>query len=133
MNGRILVIDDEPPVRTVIRVLLESRGFELDLPEVELRPQAVAASAAARSGRYDAILLDLKVPFLDPVDFVEQMASDHVDTPIVIIAGFLHPEILQRLSLLGVQHFLQKPFASADLVETVREAVSLTQKREALI
>ena len=133
MNGRILVIDDEPPVRTVIKVLLESRGFELDLPEVEHKSQAIAASDAARSGRYDAVLLDLQVPFLDPVDLVEQMVSGHVSTPTVILAGFLHPGILQRLSSLGVQHFLQKPFASADLVETVREAVSLTQKREALI
>ena len=49
MNGRILVIDDEAPVRTVIRVLLESRGFELDLPEVEHQSQAIAASDAARS------------------------------------------------------------------------------------
>ena len=133
MSGRILVIDDEPPVRTVVRVLLESKGFELDLPEVEFRPQAIAAAKAARSGRYDAVLLDLKVPFLDPVDLVKQMTSGHVSTPTVIIAGFLHPEILQRLSSLGIRHFLQKPFGSAELVEAVREAMALPQHQEALL
>jgi CheY-like chemotaxis protein len=133
MSGRILVIDDEPTVRTVIRVLLEARGFELDLPAVEHRSEAMAASRAARSGCYDAILLDLKVPFLDPVDLVERMTTGPVNTPTVIIAGFLHPELLQRLSALGVQHFLQKPFGSADLVAAVRGAVASRRTEPSLL
>ena len=126
MGYKILTIDDEPMVRMVISDYLASQGHEVDVPSVETSDGATAASENALTGGYDLILLDLKVPLIDTLQLIERIRGTGADIPIVIVAGFIPPELRTHLENLDAIWFLEKPFQLASLLSVVEQVMSCT-------
>ena len=124
MGHTVLVIDDEPAVRNLISTCLEAAGYGVHAPPVETEAGSREASRAAFSGRYDLILLDLRLPLMDSTDLAERLHEAQVPSPVAIIAGFIPPELELRFSDLGIDHFIEKPFPLAILLSVVEEAIT---------
>ncbi len=132
----ILVVDDEPDIRRLIKDILEDEGYEASVAE-----NAEAARQARRNRRPDLILLDIWMPDTDGISLLKEWSEgDTIDTPVIMISGHGTVETAVEATRLGAYDFIEKPLSIAKLLLTVRralEAAKLTQenvglRREAL-
>jgi CheY-like chemotaxis protein len=114
--ARVLVIDDEPDVRWLIRVSLERAGHEVLVAEDGLRGVAVAMKQ-----RPEAIVLDLMMPVMDGYAVLAELAKDPrtVDVPVVVLSAKAIPEEADRAIGAGALKFLEKPFDPDELTQEV--------------
>ena len=110
--ARVLVIDDEPDVRWLIRMSLERAGHEVIDAEDGLRGIAVAMKQ-----RPDIIVLDLMMPVMDGYAVLAELAKDPrtVDVPVVVLSAKAIPEEADRASAAGARRFMEKPFDPDEL------------------
>jgi DNA-binding response OmpR family regulator len=114
---RILVVDDEPLIRTLVTIALEEEGYEVDMAA-----DGSEALVKARSRPPQAIVLDLMMPVMDGWDFLAAWQGQPTSqmVPVVVIsAGGRRAE----QAPLDVQAYLTKPFDIDRLVATVSSLV----------
>jgi len=134
--ARILIADDEDLERAALRFIIDGSGLEPEFLIDEAR-NGHEALELGKTGHYDAIFLDVKMPGLDGLGAAEALRKAGILAPIVIISAFDTFEYAQRAIRQGVYEYLLKP-ASADEVlsalkrslEANREPESLSRKRE---
>ncbi len=113
---RILVVDDEPQIRSTISEALALEGYE-----VSQAKDGTQALAMLDEVRPDAIVLDLWMPVLDGWDFRQEQLRTHPRIPIIILSATTLSA--QQLAELGGPRVVEKPFDLDVLYETVRDAV----------
>lgn len=113
---RILVIDDEPAIADVLRMLLEFRGHEVLVANDGSRGYATAQRQAP-----DVIVLDLMMPVMDGFATLEALRNDERTStiPVVILSALGSAEVRQRCHDMGVRAVLQKPYKPEDLLRAV--------------
>jgi len=120
---RVLIIDDEAPIRLLCRVNLEAEGME-----VLEAADGVQGVETARRERPDVILLDVVMPRLDGWDVAETLAKDEATKEVPIIFLTARAEIRDRahgLDIGGVE-YVTKPFSPlelAPLIESLLERI----------
>jgi two-component system, OmpR family, alkaline phosphatase synthesis response regulator PhoP len=120
---KVLVVDDEAPIRLLCRVNLEAEGMEV----VEAA-DGEAGLALARSERPDVVLLDVMMPAMDGWQVAERMFEDDLTSQIPLVFLTARAELRDRargLELGGVD-YITKPFNPTELasvVETLLERV----------
>ncbi|GAA4088789.1 response regulator [Streptomyces shaanxiensis] len=119
MSGRVLVVDDNKVIRQLIRVNLELEGLEV----VTAADGAECLDVVHRV-RPDVVTLDVVMPRLDGLRTAARLRSDPRtrDLPLAIISACTQYEIESGLEV-GVDAFLAKPFAPAELVSLVRQLI----------
>jgi CheY-like chemotaxis protein len=125
--SRILVVDDDPEVRAVVRASLIHLGYE-----VEDVPEAAAALAVLkdRAVDFDLLLTDVMMPRMDGITLLRRVRSFAPNLPVVLFSGHVTEEDLWLPDLHDVP-LLTKPFSLATLCAVVRDALS-TPRREGL-
>ena len=120
---RVLVIDDEPAIADVLRMLLEFRGHE-----VLTANDGSRGFATAQRQSPDVNVLDLMMPVMDGFTALEALRSDErtAEIPVVILSALGSPEVRRRCQDLGARTFLQKPYNPEDLLRAV-EGSTLVQ------
>jgi CheY-like chemotaxis protein len=110
--ARVLVIDDEPDVRWLLRLSLERVGHEVILAEDGLRGVAMA-----QRQRPDVIVLDLMMPVMDGYGVLEALGKDArtAGLPVLVLTAKAIPEEEARVTGAGAKRFLTKPFDPDDL------------------
>ena len=121
---RVLVIDDEAPIRLLCRVNLEAAGMEVREAE-----DGLVGLAAAREERPDVVLLDVMMPGMDGWQVLEELLGDEQtqDIPIVFLTARAEVRDQARGLELGGIDYVTKPFNPLDLaplVENLLERVS---------
>lgn len=119
----MLVVDDDEPVRRLIRLNLELEGFE-----VEQASDGRECLTMVRTNPPDVITLDLVMPTLDGLSAAARLReaehSRHI--PLVLITADATPRDRVRADEIGIDAVLTKPFAPRDLVATIRSVVGAT-------
>lgn len=115
---KILVIDDEPPIRKLLDVGLTSQGFA-----VKGAHNARTAIEMARSDVPDLALLDLGLPDMDGHDLIEKWRLERVPFPIVILSSRTDEAGIVRALELGADDYVTKPFGMNELVARIRVAL----------
>ena len=118
---RVLVIDDEPAIRGVLRASLEASGFEVVLADDGLRGIGVA-----RRQRPDAIVLDLMMPVMDGHTVLDVLRADEKTRylPVIVLSALTQQAVRDRCHSQGVAAFLPKPFDPADVAAAIRDALA---------
>lgn len=114
---RVLVIDDQPLVRSHVRRLLERDGFI-----VSEAIGGMAGLAALRQARPDVVVLDMMMPDLDGVEVTRRLRAAGERVPIVLFSGDLDAARERGLEPGMVQSTLQKPFDREMLLAAIGEA-----------
>lgn len=116
----ILVVDDDPGVRAVLRHLLADLGYR-----VLEAPDALAALDVLSRESVSLALVDVRMPGRDGVWLVDQVVTRFPGTPIALVTGL--PEMDPHVTLRpGVVGYVVKPFTRGDLSEVIRAALDLT-------
>ncbi|MBV9229387.1 MAG: response regulator [Chloroflexi bacterium] len=125
MNARILVVDDDRSMQWFLQELLEDEAYEVDLASDGLD---ALEKLDQQSDPYDVILLDLTMPRMDGLQFVQAM-KPRVEVLPSIIALSGDETALQEVARMGISNCLDKPFDLEVLLELVR----LSIKSEAVL
>ncbi len=115
VKGRILVVDDEPIVRSTVKSVLEHAGHEVEVASGGR--QALELLAAAPG--FSLVLLDLSMPDLGGKQTFEAIRNKYPGLPVVICSGYSDSEVRSRFAGSTVNGFLQKPFHSRTLSDKV--------------
>jgi DNA-binding response OmpR family regulator len=120
----ILIVDDEPNVRLVLRTALESAGYR-----VLEAADGHGALAQAREGACNLILMDLRMPKLDGMETLAQLRRQGDATPVVILTA--HGSIPDAVAAmkLGAIDFLTKPITPGELRAVVSEVLRRNDDR----
>ena len=127
--SRILIIDDQDPIRRVLRDILENEKYQVE--DASNGPDALQMM---KEQEFDAILCDIKMPDMDGIEVLEQVKAT-CDTPVIMISG--HGTIDSAVDAIkkGAFDFIQKPPDLNRLLITVRNALdkqSLSTENKAL-
>jgi DNA-binding response OmpR family regulator len=113
--ARVLVVDDEPGVRTALVRGLSAEG--MDVVAVGDGPSALRAAV---TGTFDAVVLDIILPGLSGYRVLERLRAAGVDTPVLLVSA-KDGEVDQADGLdLGADGYLVKPFSFVVLVAQLR-------------
>ncbi len=130
-KGRVLVADDESPLRRAYVRMLRDAGYTVE----EAVDGKMAAKMVAESD-FDAIVSDINMPGIDGVELLRQIRERNLDVPVVLMTGKPAVETAIRAVEFGALRYLVKPIDEAVLVGNVEQAVRLRQvarlKRQAL-
>ncbi|ESZ45428.1 response regulator transcription factor [Mesorhizobium sp. RSR565B] len=117
-NVSILVVDDEPPIRKLLRVGLGSQGYA-----VSEAPNAGAAIELVDAQKPDLILLDLGLPGMGGLDLLRKWRGDGLDVPVVILSSRTDEAGIVAALELGADDYITKPFGMNELVARIRVAL----------
>lgn len=117
-NVSILVVDDEPPIRRLLRVGLGSQGYA-----VSEAPNAKAAIELMQAQRPDLILLDLGLPGMTGLELLGKWRDDGLDIPVVILSSRTDEAGIVQALEMGADDYVAKPFGMNELVARVRVAL----------
>jgi DNA-binding NtrC family response regulator len=104
--AKVLVIDDEQGIRSLLDTLLSRKGYDVVLADGGRKGLQLF-----RRERPDVVVLDLNMPEMDGVAVLHQVRSFKPDQPVIILTGAGTPEKEQRVRALGVSEFVEKEFS----------------------
>src|ERR687895_88926 len=117
---KVLLVDDEPDIISVVRMVLEDNGFAVDS-----YTDPTLALSNFKPGLYDLLLLDIKMPKMNGLDLHQKMKEIDSNVKICFLtASELFYEEYRRLDVyprLDKAYFIQKPCRSEDLIRTLNE------------
>jgi DNA-binding response OmpR family regulator len=115
---RILVVEDERRVASFICRALKENAYDVDVAYT-----GEQALEMATGGRYDSILLDVRLPGLSGIEVCRELRDAAIDSPILMLSA--RSLVEQRVEGLdaGADDYLTKPFAVAELLARVRAMV----------
>jgi two-component system nitrogen regulation response regulator NtrX len=126
----ILVIDDEPGIRSAIRGILEDEGYNALVAE-----DAVVGLELLDRGGIDLVFLDVWLPRMGGIEALTEMKKRRPELNVVVISGHGNVEMAVRAIKLGAWDFIEKPLSIERLITTTRnalEASSLRRENRAL-
>ncbi len=114
MNPIVLVIDDEPPIRRLLRLTLEPQGYRVC--EAETGQLGLQEAAAHRP---DLIILDLGLPDMDGLTVLKRL-REWSQTPVLVLS--VREDEADKVAALdnGADDYLTKPFGTAELLARLR-------------
>jgi DNA-binding NtrC family response regulator len=124
-KAHLLIVDDEAGTLASL-----SRAFRLAGHEATVCDNAAKALELAKSDNFDLIFSDVVMPGKDGLTFLEELRSQSIATPVVMMSGQAHIEMAVRATKLGALDFLEKPISTDKLLLTVENALKL-QRLEA--
>lgn len=118
-KNRILVVDDEDALRTVLSSELEGEGYK-----VASAADGSEAIEILKKEGFDLILLDIKMPNVDGFEVLKFVKETHPATKVIMLTGFADLKNAIESKKLGAEDFVSKPYDLVDLLTTVERVLS---------
>ncbi len=116
--SKILIIDDERPIRKALRDILEYENHKIDEAE-----DGAEGISKIEKGVYDLILCDVKMPKKDGIEVLEKIQALQPETPVIMISGHGTIETAVEAVKKGAFDFISKPLDLNRLLVTLRNAL----------
>jgi len=128
MSKRILVVDDDPKILQVIKIMLQHEGFT-----VTAVSDSVKGLALAQSEPFDLVILDVMMPQMDGYEFFDKLRASEATSnmPVLLLTAKGKYDIIRdrsRYFLYGLYGFMSKPFFGRELIQKVWDILSLADK-----
>ena len=119
--AKILIVDDEPRIRDLIREHLQYAGYTCE----EAGDGSAALTVLAQGG-IDLVILDIMMPFMDGMTCLREMRTRRISTPVIMLTA--RGEEYDKLAGLegGADDYVVKPFSPRELVARVRAVLART-------
>jgi two-component system chemotaxis response regulator CheY len=119
--GGILVVDDDPAIRMLIRLILENSGY--DAMEAEDGQEALELlSRGTTPMTIDLIITDLNMPKVDGFEAIASFQKEYPRIPVIVLTGIADPEVETSFRRQGVTDYLVKPVDARALMASVSDA-----------
>ncbi len=125
-QSHILVVDDEPDIRTLVREILEDEDYSVATAE-----NGATARNALRDRRPDLVLLDIWMPDIDGITLLKEWAEDDgLPCPVIMMSGHGTVETAVEATRYGAYDFLEKPLSLAKLLLTVERSLEVDKLQQ---
>lgn len=118
MNKRILVVDNEQIIRMSCERTLAPAGYSVTTAE-----DGFEGLALLEKDPYDLVLLDMKMPNMDGLEFLENIHRK-TNAKIIVITGYCTAEAATTALKFGAWGYIEKPFNPDTLLSVVKEAIN---------
>ncbi len=121
-NGRVMIVDDEPDIRKVVRMTLQKAGYDvLDAEDGEKAIEVI--NTGENRLMLDVIICDIRMPKINGVEAIAYFRKEYPRVPIIVLTGF--PDVNMATSFLsdGVVDYLVKPVEGEKLKAAVAKAM----------
>ena len=115
---RVLVVDDEPPIRRFLRTSLAAQGY--DIIEAE---DGTKALEEVRRRSPDLLVLDLGLPGIDGLEVIRRLRGSGVTLPIIVLSSRVDEAGKVEALDLGADDYVTKPFGVEELLARIRTAM----------
>ena len=122
---KVMIVDDEPDVISVLEIVLKDNGFEVDS-----FTDPIAALKNYRVGIYDLLILDIKMPKMDGFELYDEIKKRDDNAKICFLTAsemYYKNSRIQKYFSLDKDLFIQKPITNEDLVEEINKILSRVQ------
>jgi len=117
-KNKILVVDDEEALRTVLSAELEGEGYQ-----VSTAADGEEAIKIIGSQQFHLILLDIKMPNVDGFEVLKHVKQHQPATKVIMLTGFADLKNAIESKKLGAEDFVSKPYDLVDLLTTVERVL----------
>ena len=125
---RILVVDDEPDICSLVSEILSDEGYK-----VSAAGNAKSACEQIAKTQYDLVLLDIWMPDQDGITLLKEWKEGHtVGCPVIMMSGHGTVETAVEATRLGAFGFIEKQLTMAKLISTTRKALEAHPQKEVL-
>jgi FixJ family two-component response regulator/glycine cleavage system H lipoate-binding protein len=125
-NPKLLVVDDESSICQACRRVFTRQGFD-----VEESCDPHAGLALAEKNDYAAVLLDIKMPTMDGIEFLEALRTKKPTVPVIFMTGYPSVPTATSAVRLGASGYIMKPFTPEEITQAVQKFIPRGEKKEA--
>ena len=119
---QILVADDEPNMRKVLRAMLEHDGYDVHLAE-----DGAAALEVLENHHVDVLITDLRMPEIDGMELLKRVHGARESMPVIMITAHGTVDTAVEAIKLGAFDYITKPFEGDELIIAVKRAIEHTR------
>lgn len=112
---RLLVVDDEPIVGHSCTRIFTKEGYKVET----CTDSREGLNRVLANNNYSAILLDMKMPGMDGIEFLNELRKTHPDLPVMVITGYASIPSAAAAMRLGASDYIPKPFTPEEIVSAV--------------
>jgi CheY-like chemotaxis protein len=116
---RILVVDDQESMRSLLKDMLEVIGYEIMLAD-----GGEEALRLMQGNQFDLVLTDLNMPGMDGTALLRVIKADYADMPVVVITGYGTYHTEKRVMKEGANGYISKPCTLAKIENTLAAVFS---------
>jgi two-component system KDP operon response regulator KdpE len=124
IKSKILVIDDEPQIRKMLKVILEADNYKFE--PAEKGEEGIRLTSSLKP---DLIILDLGLPDIDGLDIIPQI-REFTNTPIVVLSARDQDETVAEALDIGADDYITKPFSADVLLARLRANLRKAAREE---
>jgi DNA-binding response OmpR family regulator len=129
-RGRILVVDDDPVLRTMLVVSLAEAGHDVLQAEDGARALDLMLLDKSKNCLPDVLVTDIHMPRLDGIGLLERLAAENIRIPSLVMTAIGDKDTVVRLLRLGAEEFVDKPFDIADVCRRIESLLRRSQARK---
>ena len=119
---RIMIIEDDKEMRSLLKDFFEEEGFEIDSAS-----NGVDALRMLSGDHFDLVITDIQMPGLTGLDILPRIRRLKPETPIIVMTAYGSDEVRRRSLERGATTYLEKPIRLSKLRTLIREVVSRKQ------
>jgi DNA-binding response OmpR family regulator len=112
---RVLCVDDEHPIRTLLHGQLEQEGYEADMAD-----DGDVAIRKLDAAPFDVVLLDIRMPRVGGIEVLKHIRDRAIKTRVIMLTAVDDLTIAMESVRLGASDYLTKPFDTEDLFSAIR-------------
>jgi len=117
-KAKILVVEDNPATRELLRELLSQEGYM-----VKIARDGKEALLKARKESFNLILTDVKMPRMNGIQLLKELQKITPDTKVVIVTATADSEIAVKAMKLGAYDYITKPFCLDSILQKVKKSL----------
>jgi CheY-like chemotaxis protein len=122
VEGRILIVDDEEPIRKTLHLLLTKSGYDVEEAE-----DGDAATRVLNTGEnpmmVDIIICDIRMPKINGIEAIDYFRNRYPSVPVIVLTGYPDTGLSTALMKDGVVEYLVKPIDRENLLTAVKSAM----------
>lgn len=121
--GRVLVVDDEDSIRSLLRMMLTQAGY--DVEEADDGGKAVEVlNSGDNPLMLDAIICDIRMPRINGVEAIAYFRAQYSSLPVIVLTGYHDEPLASSLRRQGIVEFLEKPAEREQILASVAQAIA---------
>src|SRR6266498_1054079 len=118
-HARILVLDDDPDIGTMIKMMLEYKGYAVTVSD-----RAEQAEEVLRNNNIDLIIMDMLLSGVNGTDICAELKQNNSTSHIPVMMISAHPNAKEICLLAGADEFIAKPFDMQDILSKIKKLVN---------
>jgi putative nucleotidyltransferase with HDIG domain len=118
LTSRILIVDDEAPIRALLGEHLQQVGYE-----VTLAPDGASAMETLSRGQYDLVLSDVRMPGMSGLELLAEVTRSHPDVGVLMLTACEDLTLAVNAMRIGALDYILKPFRLSEITVSVQEAL----------